>query len=154
MTELYLIRHGIAEEQGEAWPDDAKRPLTQEGAAKLRKAVRALARLGVSLDVILTSPLVRTRQTAEIVAAGFDPKPHLVTADSLAPGGSAAAVIADLRSRPGASASRSSATSLASASSRRASRDRAIPFRSRRAACAASTSEGCRRAAPATCAGS
>ena len=45
---------------------------------------------------MLTSPLVRTRQTAEVVAAAFDPKPHIVTAESLAPGGSFQAVIADL----------------------------------------------------------
>ena len=96
MPELYLIRHGVAEERGEAWPDDAKRPLTQDGMAKLRRAARALERLDVALDVIITSPLVRTRQTAEIIAGGLDPHPHVVTAESLAPGGSVAAVLADL----------------------------------------------------------
>src|SRR4029077_14948147 len=50
----------------------------------------------VSFDVIVTSPLVRTRQTAEIVAAGIDPHPHIVAAESLAPGGSFSAVMADL----------------------------------------------------------
>jgi phosphohistidine phosphatase len=94
--EIYLIRHGVAEERSDAWPDDAKRPLTEEGAQKMRKSARGLARIGVSLDVVLTSPLVRTRQTAELVAAAFDPKPHIATAESLAPGGSYAAVIADL----------------------------------------------------------
>ena len=96
MIELYLIRHGVAEERGEAWPDDTKRPLTQEGMAKLRKAARALDRLDVALDVIVSSPLVRTRQTAEIIAGGLDPHPHVVTVDSLAPGGSIASVMADL----------------------------------------------------------
>ena len=85
MTQLYLIRHGVAEERGEAWPDDAKRPLTQDGMAKLRQAARALARLDVALDVIVTSPLVRTRQTAEIIAGGLNPHPNIVAADSLAP---------------------------------------------------------------------
>ncbi|MGB7220130.1 MAG: phosphohistidine phosphatase SixA [Vicinamibacterales bacterium] len=94
--ELYLIRHGLAEERGEAWPDDDKRPLTAKGMSRLRKAARGLAELGVSFDVILTSPLVRARQTAEIVAAGFDARPALVTAESLAPGGSYAAVSAEL----------------------------------------------------------
>lgn len=60
--ELYLIRHGIAEERSEAWPDDSKRPLTDEGLDNLRKSARGLARLGVAFDVILTSPLVRTRK--------------------------------------------------------------------------------------------
>ena len=96
MIELYLIRHGVAEERGEQWPDDAKRPLTQDGISRLRKAARALTRLDVALDVIVTSPLVRTRQTAEIIAAGLDPHPHIVVADSLAPGTSPAAVLADL----------------------------------------------------------
>ena len=94
--ELYFIRHGLAEERGEAWPDDAKRPLTDEGMSRMRKAVRGLARMGVSIDVLLTSPLVRTRQTAEIVAGGLDPRPSLVNLESLAPAGSYAAVLADL----------------------------------------------------------
>ena len=94
--ELYLIRHGIAEERGSAWPDDTKRPLTDEGAARLRKSARGLARLGVSFDVMLTSPLVRARQTAEAIAAGLDPKPSIVVVESLAPEGAYAAVAADL----------------------------------------------------------
>jgi phosphohistidine phosphatase len=96
VSEIYLIRHGVAEERGDAWPDDAKRPLTQDGMSKLRKAARALERLGVSLDVIVTSPLVRTRQTAEIIAGGLEPHPHIVTAESMAPGGTLAAMLSDL----------------------------------------------------------
>ena len=94
--ELYLIRHGIAEERGEAWPDDAKRPLTDDGAARVRKSARGLARLGVSFDAILTSPLVRARQTADAVASAFELRPHIVAAESLAPGGTYQAVLADL----------------------------------------------------------
>jgi phosphohistidine phosphatase len=94
--ELYLIRHGIAEERGEAWPDDAKRPLTEEGTARVRKSARGLARLGVAFDAILTSPLVRTRQTADAVASAFTVRPHIVASDSLAPGGTFQAVLAEL----------------------------------------------------------
>jgi phosphohistidine phosphatase len=94
--ELYLIRHGIAEARGDAWPDDGKRPLTEQGATRLRKGARALARLGVSIDVVLASPLVRTRQTAEIVAAAFDPRPAVVNVEALAPGGSHASVMTEL----------------------------------------------------------
>jgi phosphohistidine phosphatase len=50
----------------------------------------------VSLDVVLSSPLVRARQTAEIVATGLDPRPALVNVDSLAPDGSFAAIVIDL----------------------------------------------------------
>jgi phosphohistidine phosphatase len=94
--ELYLIRHGLAEERGEAWPDDTKRPLTEDGIVRMRQAARGLARLGTTIDVVLTSPLVRARQTAEIVVAALDPRPSLVQIDSLAPEGSFAAVVAEL----------------------------------------------------------
>ena len=94
--ELYLIRHAIAEERGEKWPDDNKRPLTEEGIARMRKAARGLARVGVTLDAVLTSPLVRARQTAEIVAAASDSKPPLVNVESLTPDGGYAAIVADL----------------------------------------------------------
>jgi phosphohistidine phosphatase len=94
--ELYLIRHGLAEDRGDAWPDDAKRPLTEDGMSRLRKSARGLARLGVSLDTVLTSPLVRARQTADIVAGAFDPRPTIVTVESLGTEGTFAAVVADL----------------------------------------------------------
>ena len=94
--ELYLIRHGVAEERGDAWPDDAKRPLTQDGTDRMRKAARGLVRIGVKFDAVLTSPFVRTRQTAEIVATAFDERPPIVAIESLAPGGSIQSVLSDL----------------------------------------------------------
>jgi Phosphohistidine phosphatase SixA len=60
------------------------------------EGARGLARLGLSVEVVLTSPLVRARQTAEILAAALDPRPSLVNVDSLAPDGTYAVVIADL----------------------------------------------------------
>jgi phosphohistidine phosphatase len=93
---LFFIRHGLAEERGDAWPDDTKRPLTDKGMSALRKAARGLNRLEVSIELVLSSPLVRARQTADIIAAGLEPRPSLVNVDSLAPDGSYAAVIADL----------------------------------------------------------
>jgi len=94
--QIYLIRHGVAEDRGEAWPDDTKRPLTDQGMSRVRKSMRGLARMGVSFDVVLTSPLVRAKQTAEIVADECDSKPHIVTVESLVPGASSQALIADL----------------------------------------------------------
>ncbi len=94
--ELYVIRHAIAEPPGRAWPEDDRRPLTETGVARFRQSMRGLARLGVAFDVVLTSPLLRTRQTAEIAAAAFDIRPPVVPVDSLAPGGSRRAVMADL----------------------------------------------------------
>lgn len=94
--ELYLIRHGVAAERGENFPDDTKRPLTNEGVQKLRKEAKALVALDISFDVILTSPLVRTRQTAEVVAAAFRTAPAIVNMPSLAPGSSHNAIIEEL----------------------------------------------------------
>jgi phosphohistidine phosphatase len=94
--QLFLIRHGVAEERGDAWPDDAKRPLSEDGIERFQRSARGLARLDIWIDVVLTSPLVRARQTAEIVASAFDPRPSIITIESLAPGGSYASLVADL----------------------------------------------------------
>jgi phosphohistidine phosphatase len=94
--ELYLIRHGVAAQRGDAFPDDTKRPLTSRGITRLRKEARALAKLGVSFDQIVTSPLVRARQTADAFAQALNPHPPLAICDALAPGGTAVAVIEDL----------------------------------------------------------
>jgi phosphohistidine phosphatase len=95
-AELYLIRHGVAAERGEAWPDDAKRPLTDQGVRRLREIAAGFVEIGVSFDVMLTSPLVRARQTAEIIAAGLDPHPPIVVTEALSPGGAYAAVVDEL----------------------------------------------------------
>src|SRR5262252_3720665 len=94
--ELYLVRHAVAEARGDAWPDDSKRPLTDSGIARMRRAARGLARLGVAIDVVLTSPLTRARQTAEIVVEAIHPRPTLVSTDALSPDGGYAAVVAEL----------------------------------------------------------
>jgi len=91
--ELYLIRHGVAAERGEAYPDDGKRPLSSEGVQKLRRESKALVALDVEFDVILTSPLVRTRQTAEIIAGVFRNTPPIVNVASLSPTGTHNAIV-------------------------------------------------------------
>lgn len=83
---LYLVRHAIAAERGGEYPDDNLRPLTSKGAAKFREAVAGLARLDVAADTILTSPLVRARQTADILAKGLSGSPPVVETDALRPG--------------------------------------------------------------------
>ena len=94
--ELYLIRHGIAAERGDEFPDDSKRPLTSEGIASLRKEVKALDELGIGFDHIITSPLVRAKQTAEVFAQHLQTKPSLSSSDALAPAGSPAAVVQEI----------------------------------------------------------
>lgn len=91
--ELYLIRHGLAAARGDDYPDDAKRPLTPDGAARLRREARGLQALGVVLDQILTSPLVRAKQTAEVLAQVQDDKPPIAQVEALAPGGTPAQVV-------------------------------------------------------------
>ncbi|MBN3958976.1 phosphohistidine phosphatase SixA [Nostoc sp. NMS8] len=66
--ELYLIRHGIAEDKGLNIKDE-ERSLTKEGRQKAEKVAQKLVKLGLNFDLILTSPLVRARQTAEILVA-------------------------------------------------------------------------------------
>jgi len=67
--DIYLIRHGIAQELGEKNGFmDERRALTSDGRSKMREAARGMARLGIELDLLLTSPLVRAADTAEIVA--------------------------------------------------------------------------------------
>jgi phosphohistidine phosphatase len=94
--ELYLIRHGVAAERGDEYPDDSKRPLTSGGISRLRKEAKALEELGVGFDHIITSPLTRTRQTADIFAESLKSKPSLSQSDALAPAGTSAAVIQEL----------------------------------------------------------
>ncbi len=66
---LYLVRHGIAiDREDPHCPPDAERPLTKKGEEKVRLVVAGLLQLGAKPDVILSSPLVRAWQTAEIAA--------------------------------------------------------------------------------------
>jgi phosphohistidine phosphatase len=83
---LYLVRHAIAEERGPDWPDDTKRPLTEKGIARMREAVEGFAALEAAIEIVLTSPLVRAKETADLLIEGLKPKPALAVLPSLAPG--------------------------------------------------------------------
>lgn len=83
--ELYLVRHAVAAERGPDYPDDDLRPLTEAGTEKFTRAVAGLRAIGVTLDVVITSPLQRARETADLLVAGLRPKPKLVVVDALAP---------------------------------------------------------------------
>ena len=95
-TELYLVRHAIAAERGNEWPDDSKRPLTDRGISRFKEGVKGLRKLDAAVDEIFTSPLVRAKQTAELLAAGLEGKPSVKVLDALAPGHTAAAVMTQL----------------------------------------------------------
>ena len=67
--DIYLIPHRIAYEPGEpGYEDDTQRPLTDKGRDKMRKVARVLKRLNLKPNVILSSPYLRARETAEILA--------------------------------------------------------------------------------------
>lgn len=69
---LLLMRHGIAEDAGPATGyEDAPRALTEDGIVRMRLAAAGVATLDLGIDAVVSSPLVRCRQTGEIVAAAL-----------------------------------------------------------------------------------
>jgi phosphohistidine phosphatase len=95
-TELYLVRHAVAADRGSEWPDDTKRPLTERGISRFKEVVKGLRRLDVTIDEIFTSPLLRAKQTAELLAAGLEGKPAIKILDALAPGHTSSTVMTNL----------------------------------------------------------
>jgi len=100
--ELYFLRHAIAAEKQSGNPaDDSKRPLTAEGADKMRRIARGMRRLKLDFDVILASPYRRAKQTVEIVAAALDAKDKLQFSDHLADHGDSIQLVAELNEHHG-----------------------------------------------------
>jgi phosphohistidine phosphatase len=67
-VDLYLIRHADALAKGERGiTEDEARPLSENGESQALAAAKALQKLGITLDRLFTSPLVRARQTAELL---------------------------------------------------------------------------------------
>lgn len=83
---IYFLRHGLAAERDEWTGDDALRPLTGKGKKNMGRTAETISELGVKLDIILTSPLVRSHQTAEIIAGEMDLVERLKLDDRLSPG--------------------------------------------------------------------
>lgn len=85
---VYVIRHADAVPLGEQGiTEDEQRPLTEAGRRQCRSLVIALRKMGVKLDRLLTSPLVRARQTAEMIRRGWGEESlPLVECELLAPG--------------------------------------------------------------------
>jgi len=71
-VKLHVIRHAVAEPQDEHRDEhggnDARRGLTPRGAERFARAVEGLERLGIRFDLVLTSPLRRAVETAELLA--------------------------------------------------------------------------------------
>lgn len=97
--ELFIIRHAIAEPLGKPNEfSDERRALTEEGRSRMREIVKGLAKLGVQIDLIITSPLVRAIETAEIVSTGLGLiKKDMRQTLNLAPGGSIEGLFAEIK---------------------------------------------------------
>jgi phosphohistidine phosphatase len=92
---LYIVRHAIAEQPGTQ--PDSQRPLTDKGRKKLRRIARGLNALEVRLNLILTSPYTRARETADILADAFrliDDK--IIESEHLTPSGFADQLIEEV----------------------------------------------------------
>jgi phosphohistidine phosphatase len=97
---LYVMRHGLAAEPDSAqYSRDSDRPLTPKGERKLWKITSALEELEISFDWILSSPYLRARQTAEIVAEGLGLLKKLQITETLTPAGSAKKLIETIHQR-------------------------------------------------------
>jgi phosphohistidine phosphatase len=83
---VYFLRHGIAIEPSSWNGKDFDRPLTREGCMRMEHEAKAIADLSLDLDLIVTSPLLRAKQTAEIVAARLNMRNKLVDDVRLADG--------------------------------------------------------------------
>jgi phosphohistidine phosphatase len=83
--ELYLLRHGVAED-GSAHRPDADRGLTSDGRRKLRQVLESASTAGLVPSLILTSPLKRAVQSAEIAQDVLKYKNQLLRTKALAPG--------------------------------------------------------------------
>jgi phosphohistidine phosphatase len=100
-VELFLVRHAIAHDRDpKQWPDDADRPLTEEGEELFQQAARGLARIAATVDAVLASPFVRAWRTAEILTeeAGW-PAPE--RCEALEAGGPITGLVKEIRQRQG-----------------------------------------------------
>lgn len=96
--QVYLLRHGIAEEE-RVGLSDAERALTIEGRRKLRQTLQIAAHAEVKPALIFSSPLKRAMQTAEIAKEVLTCKSEIVTTRALLPGAAAEQVWEEIREK-------------------------------------------------------
>jgi phosphohistidine phosphatase len=93
--EIYILRHGIAVNRGTpGYKKDSDRPLTPEGEEKVHQIAKAMLAMELKFDLILSSPYLRSKQTAQIVAAELDEEVTLT--DLLTPDGNPLELIREL----------------------------------------------------------
>lgn len=85
---LFIVRHAIAVQRGTpGYDEDSQRPLTDAGRKKMKKIAKGLTGLDLELDTILSSPYVRARDTAKILAREFGRQDKVAFSDNLIPPG-------------------------------------------------------------------
>jgi phosphohistidine phosphatase len=98
--ELYVLRHAIALSCSEAGvSQDAERPLSAEGKEKMKCIAKAMKTMGVEVDLVLSSPFVRARDTALMAHDALGLKGCLEFTDTLASGQDTKLVLAELKDR-------------------------------------------------------
>lgn len=95
---LYIIRHAIAEEEDPSGEDN-QRKLTDKGSKKMRQIAKGLRALGVDFDLILSSPYLRAKETAEILGDVFKMKKKIAFSDHLIPLGDPDLLIAEINEK-------------------------------------------------------
>jgi phosphohistidine phosphatase len=94
---LFLLRHGIAVDRGTpGFEDDSQRPLTSKGAARIHRIAQATKRLRLKFDLILSSPFLRTQQTAHLVASFYGIEDRLRLTENLIASASPADLIGEI----------------------------------------------------------
>jgi phosphohistidine phosphatase len=100
MIELYVLRHGIAVPHGTPEIADDERPLTPKGRERMREIGRGLRRLGLAPERIISSPLPRAWETAEIVANALRKSDRLEASEVLRADRDAASIRDWIYTRP------------------------------------------------------
>jgi phosphohistidine phosphatase len=97
--DLYFLRHGVAADR-ETWElPDEERPLTDEGVQKMIRAVKGLKKCKLSPQVLMSSPLARALQTAQIVKTHLSHLEKIEIEEDLRPGGSLPEFLKKIRKR-------------------------------------------------------
>ena len=101
MKELFIVRHGPAGKPLEDKKLDEARPLTKKGKEKMKDIVKGLSDMNISFDRIVTSPLTRCTESADILSKCCTGKKGVEPIDALKPGGSVDDVIGYLNALDG-----------------------------------------------------
>lgn len=93
MLELYIIRHGLAGKSLTEQDLDEARPLSKKGQKKMKKIAKGLKNLKIQFDEILSSPLPRSKETADILTMYCGDRKQVAVTDLLKPNSSYNALV-------------------------------------------------------------